>query len=194
VTDHIHLARVPNPRIEAIPVHLASEPDLVYDQKFTDLGDGTISMRIPVIRQRAYAGYLRGYEDPEYYEDAPTMTIDVYKEHKGNYLAFEVVGDSMTTFDPKEARQSIYDGYFVVGREVQRQHWKYKLHTHYVDSWIIIHQTEGILIKKIINHDVENGIITIHSLNPDKDLYPDQDLQLEEVQQIFNIVQKIDKM
>lgn len=183
-----------SPRLEAKPQHIASDPDGEFNQKFTDLGDGTIAMKVPIVSQRAYAGYLRGYADPEYFDDMPTLVVDVYKEHKGNYIAFEVCGDSMTTLDPKEFRMSIFDGTFVVGREVSRHLWSYKLHTHYVDNWVIVHKTEGILIKKIINHDVEGGKITIHSLNPDKKKYPDQILDLDDVQQIFNIVQKIDKM
>lgn len=192
--EKLHLVKEPAPRLEAKPQHIASDPDGEFNQKFTELGDGTIAMKVPIVTQRAYAGYLRGYADPEYFDDMPTLVVDVYKEHKGNYIAFEVCGDSMTTLDPKEFRMSIFDGTFVVGREVSRHLWAYKLHTHYVDNWVIVHKTEGILIKKIINHDVESGKITIHSLNPDKQKYPDQVLNLDDVQQIFNIVQKIDKM
>lgn len=180
-----------NPRLEATPVHLASDPNEEYPDKFNPLGDGTIAMRIPVVRQKAYAGYLRGFADPVYYEDLPTMTIDVYNEHKGNYIAFEVSGDSMTSYDPATARYSIYEGYFVVGREVARHLWNYKLHTHYVDAWIIVHQEEGIVVKNIVQHDVEKGTITIHSLNPK---YEDEVWNLDDIQQIFSVVQKIDKM
>jgi transcriptional regulator with XRE-family HTH domain len=183
------------PRLEAIPLRLASDPnDFDNDgSRFEELPDGTIRMRVPVIPHKAFAGYLRGFQDPEFYEDLPYISVDVTKQHKGHYLAFEVKGDSMTTLEPDKFRQSIFDGVTVVGRELQKHHWRYKLHTNNYDSWVIVHKTEGILIKQIIDHQVEKGAITIHSLNPDKASYPDQCLLLDDIEQIFNVVQKIDK-
>jgi phage repressor protein C with HTH and peptisase S24 domain len=185
-----------NPRIEALPIHLAADPN-DYDNdgtRFEELGDGTFRMRIPVVPHKAFAGYLRGFKDPEYYEDLEYVSIEVFKQHRAHYLAFEVKGDSMTTLEPELFRKSIFDGVKVVGRELARHQWAYKLHTHNYDNWVIVHKTEGILIKQITNHDVENGIITIHSLNPDKTLYPDEDLKLDDIEQIFNVVKKIDDL
>jgi transcriptional regulator with XRE-family HTH domain len=184
-----------NPRLEAVPLRLASDPN-DYDNdgtRFEELPDGTIRMRVPVIPDKAFAGYLRGFQDVEFYEDLPYISVDVSKQHKGHYLAFEVRGDSMTTLEPENFRQSIFDGVIVVGRELAKHHWKYKLHTNDYDAWIIVHKTEGILVKQVIDHDVDAGMITIHSLNPDKKTYPDQKLWLGDVEQIFNVVQKVDK-
>ncbi len=183
------------PKIEAKPLHLSADPN-DYDNdgsRFEELPDGTLRMRVPVIPFKAYAGYLRGYQDNEFYEDLNYISIDVFKQHKGHYLAFEVKGDSMTTLDPNHFRESIFDGSIAIGRELSKHQWRYKLHTHNYDAWVVVHKTEGILIKKIIHHDVENGYITIHSLNPDKKNYPDQVLFLDDVEQIFNIVQVVNK-
>lgn len=183
------------PRMEAKPLHLASDPN-DYDNDgtpFEELPDGTIRMRVPIIPHKAYAGYLRGFQDPEFYEDLNTISIDVFKQHRGHYIAFEVKGDSMTTLEPEYFRDSILDGWIVVGRELQRSKWRYKLHTHAYESWVIVHKTEGILIKQIIAHDVENGYITIHSLNPNKEEYPDEQLFLDDIDQIFNIVQTVNR-
>lgn len=179
-----------HPRLEATPLHLASDPhDFDYDgSRFEDLGDGTIRMRVPIIPFKAYAGYLRGFQDPEFYEDLKTISVDVYKEHKGNYIAFEVSGDSMITADPGLFEYMALPGWKAVGRELPKHHWKYKLHTHKTDTWIIVHNTEGILIKNIAQHDVEESTITIHSLNPK---YADEVLQLNDVAQIFSVVKYI---
>ncbi len=185
----------PNPRLEAQPLHIASDPnDFDNDgSRFEELPDGTLRMRVPIVPYKAFAGYLRGFQDPEYYEDLMTISIDVFKQHKGHYLAFEVKGDSMTSLEPGNFKESIFDGSIAVGRELSRHQWMYKLHTHNYDAWVIVHKTEGILIKKIINHDVDKGFITIHSLNPDKSSYPDEDLFLDDIEQIFNIVQIVNK-
>jgi transcriptional regulator with XRE-family HTH domain len=185
----------PNVRMEATPLRLASDPN-DYDNdgtRFEELPDGTIRMRVPIIPHKAYAGYLRGFQDTEFYEDLSTISIDVFKQHKGHYLAFEVKGDSMTTLEPNHFRESIFDGSIVVGRELPKHKWRYKLHTHTYDAWVIVHKTEGILIKQIIEHDVEKGYITIHSLNPDKEEFSDEELFLDDIEQIFNIVQIINR-
>jgi phage repressor protein C with HTH and peptisase S24 domain len=180
----------PNPRLEAYPLHLASDPHDYNStgNRFEDLGDGTLRMRVPVIPYKAYAGYLRGFQDPEFYEDLKTISVDVYKEHSGHYVAFEVAGDSMMTTDPSLFEYMALPGWKAVGRDLLRHHWKYKLHTHNTDTWIIVHNDEGILIKQIINHDVEQGNITIHSLNP---AYEDEVLHLNDVAQIFSVVKYI---
>lgn len=178
------------PRLEAKPLQLASDPN-DYDNdgsKFEDLGNGMLRMRVRVVPQKAWANYPRGYQDPEFYEDFQTVSFDVHKEYRGHYLAFEVKGDSMITTDPELFDQMALPGWKAVARELPRHHWKYKLHIHKTDTWIIVHRTDGILIKNIIAHDVENAKITVHSLNPK---YPDDVIDLNDVSQIFNVVKYI---
>jgi phage repressor protein C with HTH and peptisase S24 domain len=47
-------------------------------------------------------------------------------------------------------------------------------------------KTDGLVVKQIEAHDVANGIITLHSLNP---LYEDYDVKLEDVAVLFNVVE-----
>lgn len=181
------LHKTSSPRLEAIPLRLADPEG--YDatgDKIYELNDGSLMMEVPVVSQRAYAGYLRGYADPEFFEDLPTIPVMIDKRAFSTYMAFEVHGDSMVCLDNYElADKSIFPGRIAVGRLLDQSKWKYKLHTHNYDAWIIVHKTEGILIKSISKHDVENGIITIHSLNPQ---YKDEDLHLKDIEQIFSIV------
>ena len=51
-------------------------------------------------------------------------------------------------------------------------------------DFVIVHK-EGILIKRVVDHDVENHRLTLHSLNP---LYSDRVVDLVDVRQIFNVV------
>ena len=73
-------------------------------------------------------------------------------------------------------------------REVNRDLWRYKLH---IRDWyfIIVHRTEGIAIKKIVDHDVERGIITCHSLN---DMFRDYKVHLGEVAELYNLIKIVD--
>lgn len=162
------------------------DPD---DTPFIDIGDGQYIMVVPLVNEYAYAGYLAGYRDQEYIEELPKHTIIVNKQHRGHYQAFEVVGDSMENYTTEEmARESIQHGSVVTGRQIKRDLWSSKLHTHRWRDFVIVHK-DGILTKRIIKHDTTNGIITLHSLNPDKESYPDREVHLDDVHQIFNIVQ-----
>lgn len=152
---------------------------------FIPLGDGQYVMVIPLVNEYAYAGYLAGYKDHEYIEELPKHTIVVNKHHRGAYQAFEVIGDSMR--NPEMLEESILDGSIVTGRQVLQHHWKSKLHTHRWKDFVIVHK-EGILIKRIKEHQVIDGTVVLESLNPDKQLYPDREIHLNDVYQIFNIV------
>lgn len=137
----------------------------------------------PFVSQKAYAGYLSGYADAEYVETLPTVAFPVDHTPQGNYLVFEVKGDSMDD----GSHDSYLDGDLVLCREIRMDLWKdSKLHFNKWD-FVIIHE-DGIIIKRIIDHNVENHTITIHSLNPDKKTYPDKEIKLNEVRQILNVV------
>ena len=102
---------------------------------------------------------------------------------KGTYMAFEVRGDSMDN----GSIASYPSRSIVLCREIQRHHWQDKLH---IKKWdfVIVHRTEGVLLKSITNHDLSNGELTLHSLNS---LYEDFVIQTDDVLQILNVVKKI---
>lgn len=81
-------------------------------------------------------------------------------------------------------RSSVADGDLVTGRRLQRKHWANKLHYHKHPNWVIV-KYDGIIIKQIIDHDVENGVLIYESLNP---RYPGGSIHLDEVQELYNIL------
>lgn len=138
-------------------------------------------INVPLVNQYAQAGYSCGYQDATYIATLPTIPFIVDHEAKGNYVAFEVRGDSMN--DGTE--DSYLEGDRLLCREIYPQYWvESKLH---IKKWdfVIVHE-EGIVVKRIIDHNIENHTITIHSLN---DMYPDRVIDLAEVKQIFNVIE-----
>jgi len=140
-----------------------------------------VVMEVPLVNKFAYAGYLAGYGDNVYIKALPQYAFMVDKEYKGAYLAFEVKGDSMDN----GTRDGYVEGDIVLGRQVPQHHWANKLHIHKWD-FVIVTKNDGILIKKIIEHNTTNGDIILHSLN---ELYSDIKMNLKDVSQIFNVVQ-----
>ena len=156
------------------------ETELIIKQDQAVQVFNTKIMEIPLVDQYAYAGYLSNYNNHTYMEELPKIPFFVDHLGKGNYLAFEVRGDSMTD----GSHESILDGDILMSREINKDHWRSRLH---INKWlfVIVHETDGILIKKITNHDIEKGVITIHSLN---DQYQDEQINLNEVKQLFNVI------
>lgn len=143
--------------------------------------DEPIILRVPLVSQYAQAGYLCGYADAAYMATLPTIPYIVDHEAQGHYVAFEVKGDSMN--DGTE--DAILEGDRLLCREIQPHLWvDSKLHIRKWD-FVIVH-TEGILVKRIIDHNVENHTITIHSLNS---MYQDKVINLADVKQIFNVIE-----
>jgi len=137
-------------------------------------------VNVPIVTQYAYGGYLTGYADPEYVQSLPVIPFMAERETSGNYVAFEVHGDSMND----GTKDGFVPGEIVICREVEPYLWRdSKLHINRRD-FVIVHK-DGILIKRITEHDIQNHTITIHSLNPE---YEDKVLDLADVRQIFSIV------
>lgn len=140
-------------------------------------------IEVPLVKQYAYAGYLSGYADEEYVDSLPTATFVIDRPVHGKYISFDVKGDSMDD----GTTDSYMEGDRVLCREVQMNLWaESKIHLKKWDFVIVC--KEGVLLKRIINHDVENKTITIHSLNP---MYPDKNISLCDVRQILNVVQQM---
>lgn len=155
------------------------------NKEFIELSKGSYLMITPLVNKKAHAGYLTGWGDEEFIEELPKHSINVDKPYRGEYLSFETVGMSMDDGTDR----SICENDIVTGRKIDRSLWKNsKLHLNKYDEFIIV-ATEGILVKKIIKHDIVKQTITFTSYNPDKETYPDQTINLDQVMQLFNVVQ-----
>lgn len=152
---------------------------------FIDIGNGQYIMVVPIVPIKAQAGYIQNYNDEQYIAENFTEkhTFSVSRVYRGRYMAFIVDGDSMDD----GTSGAIIEGSTVTGREIQKHHWHNKFHINRYKDYVIVHH-DGIFVKRIIEHDTTNGTIICHSLNPDKNLYADFELNLDECLQIFNVV------
>lgn len=152
----------------------------VFREESATYVTGRNIMMIPVVGQRAQAGFLVGYGDSEYLESLPKIPYEVDKEYRGKYVCFEVSGDSM---DDNTA-DAILENDVLVCREIQRHHWSNKLH---INKWdfVLVHKEMGIVVKRITKHDTQKGILTLHSLN---NMYEDYEVNMNDLITIFNVV------
>src|SRR5690606_20756834 len=102
---------------------------------------------IELVPQKASAGYLNGYADPEFIEELPRFRLPTLGSG-GTFRAFEISGDSMLP---------IASGTVIVGR--------------FVDDWssikdgtpcIVVSEKEGVVFKRVYNKLKEASTLRLH--------------------------------
>lgn len=153
--------------------------------EFIETASGRYKMRVPVVPKHSYARYIDDARDAIEWDGEEFIDFPADQVYHGNYLAFEIKGDSMDD----DSKRSLSDGDIVNARELSRDKWAYKLHMEKYPNWIIVTDTT-ILCKQIIDQNLETGDITCHSLNNSPE-YTDFTINLNEVRRMFNIVQRM---
>ncbi len=122
---------------------------------------------IELVPQRAAAGYLNGYADPEYIRVLPKFKLPMLPKN-ATYRAFEISGDSMMPLE---------SGSVLIGQYVEK-----------LDgikdnkAYILVTRKEGVVFKRVVNHSAMNGKLFLIS---DNKAYPDYDIPAEEVIEIW---------
>ena len=120
-----------------------------------------------VINEKASAGYLSGYSDPDYIERLPFMTLPFVV--MGKHRSFPIKGDSMPP---------LTTGDYVVGKYIES-------YAELRDgrTYILLTQSEGIVYKRLYLKP-ENQI----ELHSDNKLYSPYSISLQEVIEIWEFV------
>jgi transcriptional regulator with XRE-family HTH domain len=165
---------------------LDPDEDEEGNTRFREISPGRYRMRVPLVTQKARAGFLRGFRDEEYIEELPIHEVTVDFFYKSRYFAIEAEGDSMDD----RTIYAIPDKTVLTCRVLNQEMWKPKLHVHNFPNWVIVHKRDGVLVKQIAEQDLEKGYIVLSSLNPDKDLYPDYRVEVKDILMIMNVVKR----
>ncbi|MBO5085635.1 MAG: LexA family transcriptional regulator [Paludibacteraceae bacterium] len=140
-------------------------------------------VEVPIVPVYAYASFLHGHDDTEYMDSLPTMSVILDRKYgKDGFLIFEVKGNSMDD----GTNRSLLDGDKILVKELDSDCCRTKLKTD-DGFFVIIHRTDGVVVKQIVEHKVEEGIICCHSINPSPQ-YHDFEIDLREVSRIFKVV------
>jgi transcriptional regulator with XRE-family HTH domain len=128
---------------------------------------------IEYVSQKAKAGYLAGYSDPEYINKLPVFTMPHLPQDR-KYRMFPTIGDSM---------YPIPENSLVVGR--------------YIEDWngikdetpcLVITKDDGIVFKLVTNKIKTDRTLLLASLNS---LYQPYEVQVENVIEIWQFVNYI---
>ena len=134
----------------------------------------------------ASAGPFRGFIEA-FPEDTKTLyNIPIEKYHSGEYRLFRVKGTSMDNGDIMD----LAHGDLVLARNVDRTYWRDGLHRHNWRYFVFVTAEDGIVIKEVIDQDLEADTYTLHSHNPD---YADFTLKGEQILAIYNVIQVVER-
>jgi len=121
---------------------------------------------IHLVPQKAAAGYMNGFADPEYVSELPKFYLPIFST--GTYRAFEIKGDSMLPLP---------SGSIVIGQYVEN--WK---NLKDDKTYVVVSNSEGIVYKRIFNQVKENETLRLVSDNKTYDAY---DVNINEVNEVW---------
>jgi len=122
---------------------------------------------ITMVGQKASAGYLNGFADPEYMESLPQFHIPTLSRN-ATYRAFELNGDSML---PLVAGTVIIGSYVEQLRDIKSG-----------KTYVLVTSSEGVVYKRVFNYLEENGKLFLVS---DNEHYKPYEVKAEDVVEIW---------
>ena len=180
------LIRANSTKIETLEL-IAQKLNVPISTFFTEKHEAEIltnmhCVEVPIVPVYAYASFLHGHDDTEYMDSLPTMSVIIDRKYgRDGFLIFEVKGNSMDD----GSKRALLDGDKILVKELDSDCCRTKLKTD-DNFFVIIHRTDGIVVKQIVEHNVEEGVIRCHSINPSPE-YHDFDIDLREVTRIFKV-------
>lgn len=152
--------------------------------KFYNLGD-RYRMVVKLVPFAAYGRFANECNTLEPEKDSwEDESFETDKIVHGKYYAFEVRGESMDN----GTRSSFEEGDRVLVRELNRIHWLEGLRFKDYPYWVVVFDS-SVLIKQIVEQDLEKGTITFHSLNPSPE-YSDFTLEMDKIRALYYVLQK----
>jgi phage repressor protein C with HTH and peptisase S24 domain len=127
-----------------------------------------------VIPIKASAGYLSGYDDPEYISELPQMKLPFIPT--GKHRAFPIKGDSMEPW--------VKEGAFVVGKFVESPD-----QIRDGQTYIVVTHNEGLVYKRLYRNENNKNVLTFKS---DNAFYAPYEVRADQVIELWEYTCKID--
>ncbi|SNS18715.1 Transcriptional regulator, contains XRE-family HTH domain [Belliella buryatensis] len=122
---------------------------------------------ISMVGQKASAGYLNGFADPEYMEQLPQFRLPHLATNQ-SYRAFEIAGDSMLPLVP---------GTLIIGSYIEQLSAIKSGKTY-----VLVTSTEGVVYKRVFNYLQDNGKLFLVS---DNEHYKPYEIKGEDVMEVW---------
>ena len=161
-----------------VPIDILLRNDLTKakDASFIEIGSQRVlfpisidednNNLIEIIPAKASAGYLSGYDDPEYIEQLQKIKLPFLPT--GKHRAFPIKGDSMLPMK---------DGAFVIGKFIED-----RSDIKSGRTYVLLTLNDGMVYKRVYNEIQENNTLKLVSDNPTYEPYK---VSIDEVMEIW---------
>lgn len=149
------------------------EKEPVYNLKMPQVitVDTEGNENVVLVPVRARAGYLNGYNDPEFVQQLPAYRLPGLNH--GTYRLFEVEGLSMYP--------TLHAGDLIIGQNIDRLQDVRDDRVH-----VIVTKNDGVVVKRVLNRIVKDRKLILKSDNyKDRELYPNIVCDPEDVLEIW---------
>jgi phage repressor protein C with HTH and peptisase S24 domain len=133
---------------------------------FPVIRDDKGNEQIEVVPNKASAGYLKGYTDPEYIERLQKFNLPFLPT--GKHRMFPIKGDSMPP---------LRDGSFVVGKKVDSIN-----EIKDGSTYVLLTKSDGIVYKRVQKNPKRKDVLTLVS---DNKIYQPYEVKTEELFEIW---------
>jgi len=137
----------------------------------TTSGDNGLIYFVP---QKAAAGYLNGFADPDFLDELNTFTLPMLTH--GDYRAFEIIGDSMMPTP---------SGSVIVGERIERLD-----DVKSSNTYILLSKQDGVVYKRLIKNQQPKDTLTLMSDNP---IYEPYNINTEDVLEVWKAIYILQK-
>lgn len=151
------------------------------DNPYIDLHNGQYITIIPLVEKHDHTGYINNFLTPNFMQNLKKHSVVANQVLKGKYVAFRVTGKGM--YDG--TGESYMDNSIVTCREIDESFWRKRYGITLFKPYVIVHK-DGILFRVITDINVEKGTLTCRYLNPDKQSYPDDEINFDDCLQILS--------
>ena len=142
---------------------------------------------VTIIPAKAQLGLQGTMYKEDFIGKLETKVIETEDNWQGRYFDIESTGESMINEDDPEL--SIYDGDELRVREIPRDLYiNNKLHINEWKEFTFFHYDRGIFTKNILEHNVSERKVLVHSYNKNKDEFPDEWIDLNDCYIICNVI------
>jgi transcriptional regulator with XRE-family HTH domain len=159
VTSLVEISRIFNVSLDnLVNKDLSILPQKEWKSKASSRGKEILAItvdahnkeNVELVSQKAYAGYMSGYQDPEFVKDLPKISMPMLPKNK-TYRAFEIKGESMLPILPG----TVIFGEYVEDAESIKNGKLY----------ILITKQDGIVFKRVFNFSDQQAKLLLVSDN-----------------------------
>jgi len=126
--------------------------------------DNNDKENIELVPQKAAAGYLNGYADPEFIGELPRFRLPILSD-QATYRAFEISGDSMLPLKP---------GVIVIGRFVENL-----IDVVNGKTYVLVTAGEGVVYKRVLTNGTRLTLVS------DNKTYDPYDIEASDIMEIW---------